>query len=73
MSAIKQEQTNVQEHLVDMVVELEMAMNYFTQRHAELTSTVDPDTATWGDVAKFAMTHELARHVMAVVAECEVY
>ena len=55
---------SAQQAIAKQIIDMQAAIDILTESVDELTGSIDPDNATWRDVAEFAMQADAARDLI---------
>lgn len=62
---------NASQAVMRQVLDIQAAIELLESKIESITSTINPESATWQDVGEHAMTAELARKLVDTHIECE--
>lgn len=62
---------NASQAVMRQMLDIQAAIELLESKIENITSTINPESATWRDVGEHAMTAELARKLVDEHIECE--
>lgn len=62
---------NASQAVMRQMLDIQAAIELLESKIESITSTINPESATWQDVGEHAMTAELARKLVDQHTECE--